>query len=91
MNRQQLRDAALATPECIIYGNTGKSHELASKALHAAQEAFALARLAHEEASRVLHAAKAAFDLAGLADQIAERAYHSTPEFQALQNDWSNQ
>ena len=70
MNRQQLRDAALATPECIMYGNTGKSHELASKALHAAQEAFALARLA---------------------DQRAERAYHSTPEFQALQNDWSNQ
>jgi hypothetical protein len=43
---------------------------------------------AHHEASIVLHAAKAAFDLAGIADQRAALAYHSTPEFQALKNDW---
>jgi phosphoribosyl-ATP pyrophosphohydrolase len=70
MTREELREAAMQTPECIDYQITGK---------------------AHEEASKVLHAAKAAFDLAGLADQRAALAYHSTPEFQALKDDWKKE
>ena len=44
-----------------------------------------------EDAYKALHLAKQAFDLAKLADQRAETAYHSTPEFQALKNEWRNQ
>tara|TARA_R110000796_G_scaffold173561_1_gene290524 strand:+ start:230 stop:442 length:213 start_codon:yes stop_codon:yes gene_type:complete len=70
VNTTRLRDAALATPECVAYQVTGK---------------------AHEEASKVLQDARAKFELAGLADQRAALAYHSTPEFQALKNEWRNQ
>ena len=67
MTREQMRDAALATPECVAYKRTGKVYQQASKDLHAAREAY---------------------HLAGMADQRAETAYHSTPEFQALKNQW---
>jgi hypothetical protein len=62
MTKEELREAAMQTPECIDYQITGKAH-----------------------------AAKAAFDLAGLADQRAALAYHSTPEFQALKDDWKKE
>ena len=70
MNTKRLKEAALATPECVAYQITGEALEAASK---------------------VLQDARAAFQLAGLADQRAALAYHSTPEFQALKNEWRNQ
>ena len=70
MTREQLREAALGTPECLAYRVAGT---------------------AYLQASKQLQEAKAAFALAGIVDQRAETAYHSTPEFQALKNEWKNQ
>jgi hypothetical protein len=56
MTKEQLREAALQTPECIEYQVTGKAHEQASKALHLAKTAFDLAGLADRLAERAYHA-----------------------------------
>jgi hypothetical protein len=56
MNKEQLRDAALQTPECIEYQLTGKAHEQASKVLQDARAKFELAGLADQRAAVAYHA-----------------------------------
>ena len=55
MNTKRLRNAALATPECVAYQVTGKAHEKAFKAFLDARAAFEMAGLADKRAALAYH------------------------------------
>jgi hypothetical protein len=56
MTKEQLRDAAMLTPECKEYQVTGRAHQEASMALQNARAKFEMAGLADQRAERAYHA-----------------------------------